>query len=118
MRSEDNLIFSPNYLDTEVELTRDLRAESVDLSVGPLLSIGFGNNIHGFLEAKVGKGYFKNKQQNTQLKRSGNEEIYTAGAGASWTTANQKTMLVTRAWLAKGRHIKTFFGDISVFHYF
>lgn len=118
LESQDNLLFSPDYLNGEVEVVKDIRAESLDFALGPLLSMGFGNNIHGFAEAKIGKGYFRNKDENTQLKRSGNEEIYSVGAGASWTTSNKKTLVVSRAWLTRGRHIETFFGDISVIHYF
>ncbi|WP_426370058.1 hypothetical protein [Pseudocolwellia sp. HL-MZ7] len=117
LESEDNLLFKPDYLNSIGTVDR-IRAESFDVSIGPLLSVNLKNNIHMFAEAKFGKGYFRNLEENEQLKRSGNEDIYSLGAGISWTMASKKTVFLLRGWQKKGRHVETFFGDLSAIHYF
>jgi len=117
LESDDNLVFKPEFLN-DIGTVRNIRAESIDFSIGPLLSVNLKNNIHMFAEAKFGKGYFRNLEENEQLKRSGNEDIYSLGAGVSWTMASNKTVFLLRGWQKKGRHVETFFGDLSVIHYF
>ena len=116
--TDNNLLFQPNYLNSEVQTINEIRAESIDVSIGPLLSVKLKHNLHMFAEAKIGKGYFRNVDEKTELKRSGAEEIYSIGGGMSWTMASNKTVFLLRAWQKKGRHIETFFGDLSVIHYF
>lgn len=118
LESDDNLLFEPEFLTNQISSSEEVNAQSFDFSIGPLLSIHLENNIHMFAEAKFGKGYFRNSDESEQLKRSGNEDIYSIGGGASWTTKNKKTVLLLRGWQKKGRHVETFFGDLSVVHYF
>jgi hypothetical protein len=118
LETASNLLFQPNYLSNTVQTINEIRAESIDVSLGPLLSISLKNNVHMFAEAKFGRGYFRNKDEETQLKRSGREELYSIGGGMSWTMASNKTVFLLRGWQKKGRHVETFFGDLSVVHYF
>lgn len=118
LKTDSNLLFQPSYLNNPVQRIEEIKAESIDASIGPLLSISFKNNIHMFAEAKFGRGYFRNKDEETQLKRSGGETLYSIGGGASWTMASNKTVFLLRAWQKSGRHIETFFGDLSIVHYF
>lgn len=117
LESDENLIFQPDYLDN-IGTVKKIRAESLDFSIGPLLSVNLKNNIHMFAEAKFGKGYFRNLEENEQLKRSGNEDVYSLGGGISWTMKSKKTVFLLRGWQKKGRHVETFFGDLSAVHYF
>jgi len=118
LESDENLLFKPEYLNNPIDTIQDIRGESFDFSIGPLLSVHLKNNIHMFAEAKVGKGYFRNLDQNDQLKRSGNENVYSYGGGLSWTMDTNKTVFLLRAWQKEGRHVETFFGDLSMIHYF
>lgn len=118
LETDNNLLFQPNYLTSTVQTIKEIRAESIDISIGPLLSINLKNNVHMFAEAKFGRGYFRNVDEDTQLKRSGSEDLYSIGGGISWTLASNKTVFLLRGWQKKGRHIETFFGDFSVVHYF
>ncbi len=118
LETNDNLLFQPEYLQNNVAQIQRIKAESFDFSIGPLLSINLKNNIHMFAEAKFGKGYFRNLDKNDKLKRSGNEDVYSFGGGASWTMPSNKTVFFIRAWQKHGRHVDTFFGDLSVIHYF
>jgi hypothetical protein len=85
LETDNNLLFQPNYLTNTVQTIKEIRAESIDVSIGPLLSINLTNNVHMFAEAKFGKGYFRNVDEETQLKRSGSEDLYSIGGGISWT---------------------------------
>ena len=118
LESDDNLIFSPNYLNANIQTINEVKAESIDFALGPLLSVSLKNNIHLFAELKAGKGYFKNLDGDSQLKRSGNEEIYAVGGGVSWTSSSKKTLFLLRTWFKKGRHVETFFGDASIIYFF
>jgi hypothetical protein len=118
LESDDNLIFTPNYLNENVQTINKITAQSFDFAAGPLLSVSLQNNVHLFAELKAGKGYFKNLNEDNQLKRSGNETIYALGSGASWTSSSEKTLFLLRAWLKQGRHVETFFGDASVIYFF
>lgn len=118
LESEENLLFKPSFLTNEVTEFDEIKAQSFDFSVGPLLSVHLKNNIHMFAEAKFGKGYFRNSDNNSQLKRSGNEDIYSFGGGVSWTTKSKETIFLLRGWQKRARHVETFFGDLSVIHYF
>lgn len=118
LEAENNVIFSPDYLNDDVQTIKQVKAESIDLAIGPLLSVSLRNNVHLFAEVKAGIGYFKNSDSDSQLKRSGNEKIYAFGGGASWTSSSQETLILFRAWLKKGRHIETVFGDVSFIYFF
>jgi hypothetical protein len=118
LETENNLLFQPNFLDSSVQTINEIKAESIDVSIGPLLSINLKNNLHMFAEVKFGKGYFRNADEDTQLKRSGSEDLYSIGGGVSWTMASNKTVFLLRGWQKTGRHVETFFGDLSVVHYF
>lgn len=118
LESNSNLLFQPGYLDNDIGTIDRVKAESFDFSVGPLLSVHLKNNIHLFAEAKVGKGYFRNLESNDQLKRSGNEYVHSLGGGLSWTMKSNKTVFLLRGWQKKTRHVETFFGDLSMVHYF
>lgn len=118
LETDSNLIFTPKFLENSVQSINKIEAHSIDFSVGPLLSMSLKNNVHMFAEFKVGKGYFRNLDKDNQLKRSGNEEIYAAGGGASWTSSSKKTLVLLRGWIQQGRHVDTSFGDLSVIRFF
>lgn len=118
LKTDENLLFQPSYLNSSVQGIEEIKAESIDVSIGPLLSISLKNNVHMFAEVKFGRGYFRNVDEETQLKRSGDETLSSIGGGISWTMASNKTVFLLRAWKKQGRHVETFFGDLSVVHYF
>jgi len=118
LESSENLVFSPDFSNTEVPVVNRIDAESASVAVGPLLSFQFANNVQMFTEAKVGREYFKNKNEQERLKRTGNETIYSLGAGLSWSTNNEDTIVVLRGWYQEGRHVETVFGDLSYVYYF
>ena len=118
LENPTQVVFTPSFVNTEVTQITDLKAQSLNASLGLMLSINLKHNFHGFLEGRFGRGYFENTDSIEQLKRSGNEDIHSIGGGISWTSARKNNLLVLRAWRQEGRHVETVFGDLSLIHFF
>lgn len=95
-----------------------LDSVSYSADVGPFLSVSLPDNFHFFAEYKIGKGHIKNLNDSGNLKESGDEKARAIGAGLSWTSPNQKALVLLRAWRQEGRHIETSFGDLSFVWFF
>jgi hypothetical protein len=118
LEDPNNIIFRADFFDAEPETFRKINAYSINASLGPMISLSVPNNFHLFAETKAGIGYFENLNNTQNLKRSGSEFIYSFGGGASWTSPNQKALINLKAWGQKGRHIETFFGDLTFIYFF
>ncbi|MBF7073218.1 hypothetical protein ISG33_07390 [Glaciecola sp. MH2013] len=118
LENPDSIVFTPDFLDSDIETTTKLRSRSVNVDVGPFLSLNLPNNINMFAEYKIGRGYINNKQVSEQLKQSGDEKASAFGAGISYTSQDKKLLVLLRGWKQKGRHVSTSFGDLSVVRYF
>ncbi|WP_371195944.1 hypothetical protein [Glaciecola sp. SC05] len=118
LENDESIIFQPEYLSQQLTPVTELNSFSASLNIGPFLSVNLPNNFNFFAEYRVGEGYIRNLSGNKGLKQSGDDKQQAAGAGFSWTSSNQKTLVLIRAWQQKGRHIDTSFGDISVVRFF
>ena len=118
LENNDSIVFTPAFSGVEIESTEKLSSTSVTADIGPFLSINLPNNVNLFAEYKVGHGYISNRQVSDQLKQSGDEKARAFGAGISWTSSDQKWVVLLRGWRQSGRHISTSFGDLSVIKYF
>ena len=118
LESSENVIFDPEFTDADIPVVNRIDAQSFSAAVGPLLSFQFANNVQMFAEAKVGKEYFENRNDEEKLKRTGNDTIYSLGAGVAWSTDDEDSIVVLRSWYQEGRHVETVFGDLSYVYYF
>ncbi|MFC3120573.1 hypothetical protein [Agaribacter flavus] len=118
LESPESLLFQPSFLSSPVPTVGKLESNSINANVGPFLSVNLPNNFNFFAEYKIGRGHIKNTNTETGLKESGDEKANAIGAGFSWTSKDEKTLVLLRAWNQKGRHIETSFGDLSVVRFF
>jgi hypothetical protein len=118
LTSADSIVFQPQFISEDLPAITRLDSDSINATVGPMLSLSFPRNIHFFVEYKLGAGYISNKNADIGFKESGDEKSKALGAGFSWTSIDKKTLVLLRAWDQKGRHINTSFGDLSVVRFF
>lgn len=118
LRSANNILFTPTFSSSPgIQNFNKINAFSINLSLGPMLTIRPDKNFQFFSEIKIGTGYFENFDDNNKLKRTGLENVYSIGAGASWVSTSKNLFLNLRAWRQEGRHIESSFGELS-FTYF
>lgn len=122
LENTQSIIFQPEFLSETVAPVNELNSLSASASVGPFLSVNLPNNFNFFAEYRIGEGYIRNLSGDTRrssgLKQSGDEKQSAFGAGISWTSSDEKTLVLLRGWQQKGRHIDTSFGDLSVVRFF
>ncbi|WP_448553510.1 hypothetical protein [Thalassotalea montiporae] len=118
LESNSSLIFDTDFVNVDDRPKTELDSISYSGDIGPFLSVQAPNNIHFFAEYKFGKGTIKNLSNVDNLKESGDEKARAYGAGLSWTSQNEKFLVLLRAWKQEGRHIQTSFGDLSVVYFF
>jgi hypothetical protein len=118
LENPESIVFNAPFLNEPVPDVSRLNSTSISANVGPLLSLSFKNNINAFVEYKYGVGHIRSSNKDTGLKQSGDEKSSAFGAGVSWTSQDQKTLVLLRAWEQEGRHIKTAFGDLSLVRFF
>lgn len=114
----ESIIFNPDFNVSPIDNVTSLESLSYNADLGPFLSLKFPNNIQAFAEYKIGKGYINNISDVENLKESGDEKLNAVGAGLSWTSSNQKNLVLLKAWRQSGRHIETSFGELSVLYFF
>lgn len=112
-----NLLFRPDFFTSNPQVFKKVNAYSLNASLGPMVSFRFKQNINAFMQTKIGLGYFKNFNSNDKLKQSGTEFIYSYGGGLSWTSESESFLLTLKGRVQKGRHIETFFGDLSLIYF-
>lgn len=117
LENPNGILFRPNFFTTDPITYNKINAFSLNSSAGPLVSFGLKQNVNVFAEGKIGVGYFENLDSNQALKQSGTEFISSFGSGASWTSKDQRFLVILKAWAQKGRHIETFFGDLSLIYF-
>lgn len=118
LENDESIIFQPPFLTQILAPVTKQNSFSASASVGPFLSINLPNNVNFFAEYRVGAGYIHNLSGETNLKQSGDDKQRAAGMGISWTSSDQKTLVLLRGWQQKGRHVDTSFGDLSVLRFF
>jgi hypothetical protein len=118
LTSPESIVFQPEFIPENLGDIRRIDSNSFGVNAGPLLSVSLPNNMHFFAEYKYGGGHISNNNADVGLKDSGDEKSSAVGLGFSWTSADKKTLVLLRAWDAKGRHIETSFGDLSVVRFF
>ncbi len=118
LENKNNLLYNPSFFTNPPLVFNKINAFSVSTTAGPFVSINLKRNFNFFAETKLGIGYFKNLNDNQNLKESGTEFVYSYGSGLSWTSESEKTLISMKGWFQKGRHIETFFGDLSLIYFF
>ncbi|GLR70372.1 hypothetical protein [Agaribacter marinus] len=118
LESPESILTQPSFLNDAVPTVGNLESNSFNVNVGPFLSVNLPNNFNAFAEYKVGRGHIRNTSAENGLKESGDEKANAIGAGISWTSKDQKTLILLRGWNQKGRHIETSFGDLSIVRFF
>ncbi len=118
LEADENVIFQPEFSSSDIPRVTRIDAQSTSVAVGPMLSLQFANNIQMFAEVKFGREYFNNRNEQERLKRSGNETVYSLGAGMAMSSDNQRSIIILRGWYQEGRHVETVFGDLSYVYYF
>lgn len=118
LESPTSLVFDTDFIDEAPNPVTKLDSVSYSGDIGPFLSIQAPHNIHFFAEYKFGHGVIENLSDVDNLKESGDEKARAYGAGISWTSQDEKLLMLIRGWKQEGRHVETSFGDLSVVYFF
>lgn len=118
LESPISILQDAEFVSPQPKAVPKLNSISYSADIGPFLSLSLPNNFHAFAEFKVGAGHINNLNDSGNLKESGKEKARSFGAGLSWTSDNQKALVLLRAWHQEGRHIETSFGDLSFIWFF
>ena len=118
LEATDSILIDTAFLTTPAERVNQLDSVSYSADVGPFLSISAPNNLHFFAEYKWGKGVIENLSDRVDLKESGDEKARAYGLGMSWTSPDEKLLVLLRGWKQEGRHVETSFGDLSAVYFF
>lgn len=118
LESPTSILLQTDFVGAELAPITELDSVSYSGDIGPFLSLQAPNNFHFFAEYKFGKGVIKNLSDTDSLKESGDEKARAFGAGISWTSSDEKLLVLLRGWKQEGRHVSTSFGDLSVVWFF